>query len=557
MTTVPIRNLGQYGVNTDTDPLLLPANAFTMGVNCRFDANGINRGPVFKTAGTLSLNTHPQYALGYFEGGNTGFPTFIIGNQDGTVTRWNTGTLGGASTETNISPSDWTPSVSTQPYTSTIINDVLYLNRPDRVPWYVAADASGTTMAELTPTNCGWDTTWRCAAIRSIAGVVVAINVTKGATSYPTMIKTSDLTTYGNLPDTWTGSASNSATENILADCPEALVDGCVLRDRMFLYTTNYTWIMEPTYDSFVFGYQRVFTNAGVINVNCVTEVDNTHYVFGNDDIWVHDGFQKRSIANKRVRKFIFDNLVKSQSGQCFVVHNQRQSEISFNYVSIDPFCAFPVNANIGTPGCNRSAVYNYRSDTWQFDDLPYVTFASPGVATGSIAWNRETTVSWSTLGGTWSSFAADIELSNLYVGPTVPIPGIVASVRTFERDNSVYSIGLVNGTDNAPVFLENSYIDLDQVSSEIKGYKVVSSIYPVARFEELGSSIQFAVGSADYAASPPPAYSTPMSYDGGLNYKLDYMTSGRFLSFQAKFTGTTGFLLSGMDLDFYVTGRR
>lgn len=551
MTTVPIRDLGQYGVITDIDPSLIPPNAFTMGVNARFDSNGISRGPVFRTAGTLVSNVNPRYAVSFRQQTDTSLNELLVCNDDGTVTSWEpTGT--GASTETDVTASGWTPSSQVaQAYTSTLINDIVYVNRPDRIPWYMPTQ--GTQMTPLPV----WDPTWLCASLRSVSGQLVALNVTKAGTSYPTMVKTSAYMTYGSYPPSWTADPSNVASENIIADMPEALIDGCVLRDRMMLYTLNYTWIMEPTYDSNVFSYTRLFTNAGIINQNCAIEVNNAHYVFGNDDIWTHDGFQKSSVANKRVRNFIFQNLIRSQAWQFFVYHNPTVCEVGFCYVSGDAYCAFPVGGNYGYPGCNRSAVYNYRSDTWQFDDLPYVRGTAFGSSSTGVTYAGEGSATYSVLGGAYATQTDSSRLSLVTVGPSVSSPALNAAVRSFEKDSSVFTSGAIDDPATANTIIENQYLDMDQVANEIRGYKVISSVYPNARFEKTGSPLMFSFGSADYANSPPPSFSAPMSYDGNINYKLDYMTAGRYLSVNISYSGTTDFLLSGIDLDLTVTGKR
>ena len=41
-------------------------------------------------------------------------------------------------------------------------------------------------------------------------------------------------------------------------------------------------------------------SHAGLINENCVVEVEGKHYCFGRDDIIVHDGTTKQSIADER-----------------------------------------------------------------------------------------------------------------------------------------------------------------------------------------------------------------------------------------------------------------
>jgi len=552
MPIVPIRDIGSLGVNTDIDAYSLPTQAFSSGFNARFENKIITRGPISKTAGVLVNNTSPKYAISYAQ--LAGTTKFFLCNLDGTVTDWSVSGYSGVSSEVNISIPGYTPVTTTSPFTGTQINDLVYLNRPDRVPWYIAK--TGGTQFQALPV---WDSTWRCQAFRSVAGVLVAINVTKGATSYPTMVKTSDYMTFGSYPGTWTADPTNSATENIIPDLKEPLIDGCVLRDRMILYTNNETWLMQPTFDTFVFSYSKLFTNAGIVNQNCVTERNNTHYVFGMDDLWLHDGFQRKTIATGMIRNFVFQNLVRNQSSQCFVAHHPRLNEILFCYPSSDSYCNFPVGGAVGYPGCNRAAVYNYFSGLWYFYDLPYVTFATLGNAVAGATWADLSGTTWSSLDASWSTLgdSAPLTLLTLGLGGSGAFGTLQPAVRTFDIPNSPYSLGNTDLIASAPVYLENQGLDFDNLGVNLTQYKVIKTVYPEARFDSGSQPLIFSFGSTDYANAPPPAYGTPMSYDGYTNYKLDYLCAGRYLSIKITYNDVKNFSLNGFDFDVLVTGSR
>jgi hypothetical protein len=48
MANLPLRDLGQIGLITDTNPYTLPPNALSKALNVVFDDNRIQRAPVFK-----------------------------------------------------------------------------------------------------------------------------------------------------------------------------------------------------------------------------------------------------------------------------------------------------------------------------------------------------------------------------------------------------------------------------------------------------------------------------------------------------------------------------
>lgn len=551
MPIAPLRDLGLVGVVADNDPYDNEVRAFTFAANARFEDKRISRGPVFATTGSIA-NAAPRFALSYKQ--LAGINQFHIANRDGTIVTWSSGGLGSPPTQTVVSPVGWVPANYDQPYTATAIQDVVYVNRPDHVPWYKPKNS--TTFADLpNAASKGWDPTWRCASIRSVGGVLVALNVTKGATAYPTMVKTSDFPGFGAAPIEWVASTTNSATEQVIADLAEPLIDGWPLRDRLILYTENECWAMEPRYDSLMFNYRRLFTQStasGVINQNCVAEYNNVHYVFGASDIWQHDGFNRKSLAAGKVRDFIYLNMDKTQSQLFFTMHNARLNEIMFCYVSNDEYCHFPP---VNGLGCNRAAVFNYRSGTWYFYDLPYITGGALGVPFTGSSYDTLGSLSYDSVAGSFASFGDDSKLALLTIGPASG--SLTCSVRAFDRPSASSINGVLDTAATAPVYIENRGIDLDDLQLELRGYKVVKCIYPEGRFNPIGNSLKFSFSTKDHAGALQNAYSPEMSYDGNTEYKLDFNAAGRFLDMKITFSGTGAFSLSGLDFEFAKTGNR
>lgn len=541
MTISSLRKLGQLGVNTDVDPLELPLGSFTMAVNARFEYGSISRGPVFNTGSSLS-NSAPKYVVSYKT--LSGSDSLIICNADGTMQSW---TPGG--TEVSMTATGWSAAAFDQPYTSCISNNMVYINRPDRQPWYMQ---KGNTQFTVLPV---WPTTWRCAALRSYNGQLIALNVTQGGVQYPSMVAWSDYTVWDSWPQYWTASATNAAGSNVLPDLGDPLVDGLALRNVFILYSQMETWLMQSVGQPLIFSFARLFdNNYGLISQNCVVEVSNIHYVFGLDKIWKHDGYTPQDISSGRVKDFIYHSIDLANSSQFFVTHQPRLAEVMFCYRSTDSSCAFPINGTTNYQGCNRAAVYNYRADTWYFYDLPYVTNAGySGLAPG-MTYAGEGSASYASAGGSYSSYGDPARLG-LYMTIQGTTGG--AKINSFELQGSVYASGLVDLPATAPVSLYVSQLDLDEVGAKLRGYKVLKSIYPMGRIDPGAQPIMFDFGSGDYPNSPPPVLGTPMSFDGSSLYKLDFMTAGRYMSMQITFNDYRNFSLSGLDVDFEITGNR
>jgi len=560
---VPIRDLGTDGVNTDVDPYSSPVKLFSMATGCRFEDKKISRAPLFLNSGTLVTAASPQWATAFET--TAGSWNYLIVTTLGNVVSWTSGGPGNASVESDISIAGYAPSSYTTPVTTAILSDVVYINRNDRVPWYMAK--SGSQFAALPNAGgTGWDSTWRCQAIREAGGVLVAIGMQESGINYPTKVRSCDYMAFGVAAQTWAPASNNSATYNVLADCQEPLVDGWPMRDKLVLYCNHETWMMEPRYDQLMWNYRRIFNGWGVISQNCVAEVNNVHYVFGPTDIWTHDGFNMHSLAAGRVRDFVYNNMVSNKSNLFFVQNNPRCNELMFCYLSTDPYCAFPVGGTVGYPGCNRAVVYNYRAGTFYFYDLPYVTSGSIGVSYSGITYAGEGANTYASMGlSTYGSFGTLNIPAVMMVSPQVtfssPFTGqsgtLAAAVRGFDRYGSQAVNGILDLLANAPVYIENEGVDLDDFNENLRTYKVVKSMYPECRLMANSKPMYFSWGSADYASSPPPQYGTPQSYDGNQFYKLDANISGRYLSLKITYADNYDFQLSGFDFDFENTGQR
>jgi hypothetical protein len=109
-----------------------------------------------------------------------------------------------------------------------------------------------------------------------------------------------------------------------------------------------------------------------------------------------------------------------------------------------------------------------------------------------------------------------------------------------------------------APVYLERTGIDLDEVGAELRQYKLLRSIYPQARVDTTGgTSLLIAAGSSDDPGSDDPTYGDYQAYDGSENYKVDVNTEGRWLALKLLWTDYRTFSITGFDLDIRTTGGR
>ena len=370
------------------------------------------------------------------------------------------------------------------------------------------------------------------------------------------MVKTSSIPTAGTVPSSWDQTnPATLATENILTKMEGAIIDACPLGQDLVIYGQREAWLMHADNSSFVYSYTKLPFKKGALNNNCSVEHDGKNYVFGIDDIWMHDGNSEVSLLDKKNRDFIFGSLNAQQATRCFVAHNQRLNEMYFAYVSGDGYVNF--STQNGIDGCNRQAVLNLTDMTWTFDDIPSAFSACSTVIANSVSYATVTTT-YTTMGGSYQDQEDGFKRTMAYVGSVNATYSLTTSLYALDPYGVGSSVGYpVCVPATGPRFIERIGLDLDQLNIELRGYKVVSSIFPQARLGLGASNLMIAAGASDYMSPTAPTYSAYMPYDGFDNYKLDFNVAGRWLAYKCLFADYRELTITGFDFDLKTTGHR
>ena len=569
MPMLPLRGLGKAGIITDASPVDLPPGAFSAGNNVAFDEGKVKRAPVFRTLydaikSTLSYDDptltdtydattgtyadiHPltggaatQRYVCSFRDPSSSNDTILVADDDGTVRGYSNGTL------VDYTPSTgFTRTLSEAQWTSCVCNSVLYLNRETQAPY---ALLPGSTAFEVLP---NWPAATVANVIRTFGDFVVAFDVTKSGVRYPNMMKWSDATQPSAVPATWDpADTTANAGERTFTTMQRPVLDALELGGTMIVYASDQTHIVEQTSDTFIFDSRVLFSDRGIISTNCVVEVDRKHYVFGVNDIYVHDGISAVSICDQRTREFIFSGMVRKNAQHFFVAHNEITNELEFCYTAADINASFP-----GTAFCNRSAVFNYRQNTWSFKDLPNVIGAA---LANSVPQSTYETVNgvYDTAGGAYGLYEDDSTRVLTMLGVTDTANGLT-DTRLYGVDrltNSRLTYPLEVETVK-PAFVERTGLDLDNIPIDqtrtfnLRGVKVVRGLYPQMRVMSDSSPVTFNVGAAEYP-SGTVYWEGEQTFDPTDEYKVDSRQSGRYLAYRVTVADAVDFEFTGFDAD-------
>lgn len=539
MPNLPIRDLGAVGVITDVDPFNLPFNAFTRAKNVRFVNNSVEHAPIFRQVLDLGSNENPELVHGLFT--QDGYDTTLVVTDTFKVLE-----ITGSSAATTVYTGSMSANV--KPYTACSLANVEYVNRTDTAPIYRGpSDTNFSALSNFVPSSS-------CASLRSYGDFLIALNMTEGGVNLPTRVRYSDLALANQIPSTWDATdLTNSAGFNDIVQMKTPIVDGLSLNTNFFIYSSDQVWQMEFVGGAFIFNFRKVFDNCGVINTNCIVENEGKHFVFDNDDIYTHDGLTKTSICDKRVRNYIFSGIDMSKAGKCYVQQNKSLEEIYFCYHSGDDLAVY-------TDGdfCNRAAVFNYRSNTWSFIDLPNTTSGTSSNV-NTVGTYDTNTSTYDQTGGTYHEQESRFDQFPLMVSRAYT--GAYETIST----NRVLGVDLVNKGNLAkpavvefsfPMFAERVGIDLDEAQIPLSGYKVINRIYPQATTVSSDPEIHFEFGAGDLATEVTN-YNPGIVFNMATEYKVDTRMSGRYLSYKVGTETPKDFSLSGFDVDLQIVGRR
>lgn len=557
MATLPVRTLGATGVVSDTSPYGLPLNAFSKAKNVIFDEGRVQRAPVFKTLysafrSSLSFDAvtgSNAAATGTFEntlGGISSAQRFIgsystataesvlVCDQNGTVREYLNGDL------RMVSAFPLVPVDNKAPWTHTQAAGVSVLARKGMRP-YARNLATDAAYSEL---RGDWNAKDSCALVRTYNDFLIALNVTKDTKEYPTMVKWCHPLQYSPNLDTgitWAiGDPTKLSGENPIGEMKTPIREGLPLGRSFVIYSQDQVWTMDYTGAAEVFNFRKVFSTGGIIGTNCAVEVEAKHYVFGEDDLYVHDGMSIRSMADEKVRKKVFTDMDRNKRDSFFVHHDSTKNLIYFCYVSKETDAAYP-----GTTYCNMAAVLNYRNSTWSFMDLPNLCGAA------------ETNISLAQAG-----FPA----GSATLTPRVSVMLGVTDLTNKLTESRVYAVdtpdvGLVNLAPHPetikPVLLERVGIELDKEANfELRSYKTIKAILPQVLFSGATGRLKFTLGASDYIDGPVH-WQDEQTFDHTCDYKVDSRAAGRYLAIRATSDTADYFRWLGYDVDTIRTARR
>ena len=392
MSFVKVPAVGQYGVNRDLSSHELPINTWTNVNNIRFVD-----GMAAQVAGYKDLYPSPSVTPYHV------LPVDVLG-----VRTWIYAGVGkiytviNGAVHTNITRQtafvDVDYNAVRNGWTSSVLGGIPIINNGADAPqqWLLTGKCTALT---------NWPANTFAKSMRSYKNSLIALNVTKVSTNYPYMVKWSHPAEAGTVPITWDiTDATKDAGEYDLSEGYDIIVDGLPLRDSFIIYKQSSIWRMDYTGGVYVYKFQKIVSNQGMIARNCAIEVNGQHFVFSNSDCIVHDGQTSVSVLDKQTRRDLFTQIDSARADQCFVFIDYQYNEV---------FACYP---SLGSTTCDRALVWNFLDKTVSLRDLPDLNHAATGPVDDSSA------RTWNTAVGTWNSQVTPWDASSASLNRTLTV---------------------------------------------------------------------------------------------------------------------------------------
>ena len=437
MTKPAISQLGAVGLMLDGDPAMIPDNAFTDVLNVRFNGReiapyyGNKPAPFYTTDIDGAYSPLVWYVMQsvMFDGFSSGSRLlFGLGPSDaGGMAIWQQ-----SLNEANLLPMaatglDQWPDDRWNTYKGQI-NNCPFFGVSTVAPTGKQYDWTGfdglTGWGEQTT---GIDTTdpdnhtsiidgrrWTCKKLVSFDNRLLMLN-TKEENSggedvpYPTRVRWSGFAQENAFPINWDDTAANRTPEDFAAavidgyagwqDLSSAsqIIDACPNGNTLYVYTERETYTMTPTgNDQSPFKTNLLYSDLGIIDINCVINAHGYNYVFTGADIVKHDSTRWQSIADERCRDWLAAYVKAHNPGQCRMVNFPELSEI---WVML-----YGTDQATGEYAKTIALTYNYLKDTWSKKTLPFINdveFCSMPPETKMITWDSNDTP-WDLEENTW-----------------------------------------------------------------------------------------------------------------------------------------------------------
>jgi len=203
----------------------------------------------------------------------------------------------------------------------------------------------------------------------------------------------------------WVPASDTTSGENVLADGTE-IIGAVRTRSAILIWTDNALYSMSYIGGRFVFSFNQLGTNCGLIAPHGAIDYDGVSYWMGDNNFYAYDGRVQNLPCT--VRRHLFDDFNNTNKDKVYAGINSEFKEIIWLYPKAD------------STEPNAYVIYNPEEKTWVFGDTFYTTFKDRTVFANTITTGK--------VSATADSFVWDNEPEDVYTGDGTALSSFIES---------------------------------------------------------------------------------------------------------------------------------
>lgn len=493
------------------------ATEWEVGVNMTTSANVTVTVPgwtnVYANVANDANNANTIVALNNVEIAGTNFWVYHMPANSWVVT---------GNTHTDVTHANGWSNVSTPSYwTSGVLNGLPFVNNRIDPPAYWDGDTANNFV-----TLPDWDAGARCRRMVAHKNYLFALGIENNSGIFPEMVAWSDAAAPGTIPTSWTAAANTDAGSTILAETGGEIVTAKSLRDILVIYKQTATYSARYIGGNEIFSFDTLFTNKGAMGTHCVADINGSHFVVGDGDIYITDGTQYKSVADGFVKSTLFGQLTANTVDQVFVFYKPATHSVQINFPSL------------GSDQVDTALEYNLNDGKWgirELNPMYPVTAAIGYISESSEAtyWDDANT-EWNSVGTFWNTRAFSTAATAVVYGGTQLYKGETGTTKNGDPLNFTAIV---------------TNIDFEDVSR----VKYVKALYP-SLYGEPGTVVNFRVGSSK-SIDGTITWSGTIPFVVGVDDRVECRVMGKVIAIEVKTAGQV--MLNSISIEADMRGYR
>lgn len=380
-----------------------------------------------------------------------------------------------------------------------------------------------------------WNANTRAKVVRAIGNFLFYANTTVSGVRRPHRVGWGHPAAPGALPSSYDPTDTTKDTgEFDLTDMESGeILEMLPLKGRMFVYKEAATHVLRFGGGQNIWNRDDFLVTSGILAPRCggITGDGQRHFIVSQDNIIVHDGAKATELLDRRLKRWLFNNIDPVAYGTSFVFTNPRFKEMWFCYP--EPGATRPT----------RALGWNYESDIpgkFFEADVPYTWGSSGTIETAGGD-------TWDTVTGTWDAQTAvwsQIQRRRTIVGYE-PAARFYLMDDGKTRDGASYTARAAR----TALAVEGRTKDGEPIV-DFKSKKLCTRCW--IRGE--GENFNFRIGVQDQIPGPV-TYGDFISFNPNVDFYVDFEVEGRALSVEFSSSADVDWSISGYTLEIFPTG--